>query len=86
MLDLSNWDISNVTNMSYMFNGCFNLTTIYTSNLFDTSNVSSSGGMFISCSKLVGGNGTTYTITHQNATYARIDKAGQKGYFTEKTI
>ena len=85
-LDLSDFNTSSVTNMSSMFSLCSNLTTIYTSNLFDTSNVLSSESMFNGCSKLVGGNGTTYTITHQNVTYARIDKAGQKGYFTEKTI
>ena len=27
-LDLSNWDISNVTDMSYMFAGCTSLTTL----------------------------------------------------------
>ena len=37
-LDLSTWDTSNVTDMSFMFRDCYNLETVILSN-FDTSEV-----------------------------------------------
>ena len=81
-LDLSSFNTSNVTNMSYMFYGCTNLQTIYASNNFDTSSVTSSGSMFSSATKLVGGNGTVYSSSHVDKEYARIDTASTPGYFT----
>ena len=42
-------DTSKVTNMSQMFNGCTNLTTIP---LLDTSNVTNMNGMFYGCTNL----------------------------------
>lgn len=50
-LDLSNFDTSNVTNMSEMFSNCTNLTSLDLSN-FDTSNVTDMKYMFDSCSSL----------------------------------
>ena len=50
-LDVSNFDTSNVNNMSCMFEECSSLTTLDLSN-FDTSNVTSMMGMFRHCSKL----------------------------------
>ena len=50
-IDLSNFDTSNVTDMSYMFSVCSGLTSIDLSN-FDTSNVTSMKYMFNSCSGL----------------------------------
>ena len=50
-LDVSNWDISNVTNMSYMFWGCSELLTLDVSN-WDISNVTDIGSMFMGCVKL----------------------------------
>ena len=48
--DLINYeDTSNVINMSYMFKGCINLTTIP---LLDTSKVEKMNGMFNGCAKL----------------------------------
>jgi hypothetical protein len=41
--------------------------------------------MFDACTKLKGGNNTTYNASRINATYARVDKAGQPGYFTAKS-
>ncbi len=40
--------------------------------------------MFGRCSKLIGGNGTTYNSSHKNKEYARIDKEETPGYFTSK--
>lgn len=42
--------------------------------------------MFTSATKLVGGNGTKFNSSYEDATYARIDKEGEPGYFTLKTI
>lgn len=44
-------DTSNVTNMSNMFEGCWNLTSLDVSN-FDTSNVTDMNSMFSGCSSL----------------------------------
>lgn len=51
-LDLSNFNTSNVTNISGMFMRCSSLTSLNLSN-FDTSNVTNMYGMFYSCYKLI---------------------------------
>ena len=84
-LDLSNFDTSNVTSMGAMFVSCSKLKTIYTSNNFNTSQVSNSdGSVFYNCTSLVGGNGTTYNSSYTDKTYARIDSSSTPGYFTSK--
>ena len=83
-LDVSNWDTSKVTNMSYMFAGASSLKTIYASDKFNTNAVTNSVYMFSVASRLVGGNGTTYNASHVDKGYARIDRPGTPGYFTEK--
>ncbi len=50
-LDVSNFDTSNVTSMSYMFGSCSGLTSLDLSN-FDTSNVVNMKGIFFECSIL----------------------------------
>ena len=50
-LDINFLNTSNITNMSYMFNGCNNLTSLDLSN-WDTSNVTDIRQMFAYCSKL----------------------------------
>ena len=84
VLDLSGWNTSKVTNMSSMFFADESLVTIYASTLFDTSSVTGSNNMFINTYNIVGGNGTTYSYDHIDKEYARIDKPGTPGYFTEK--
>ena len=81
-LDLSSFDTGNVTNMQYMFSNCVQLTKIYASKKWNTDKVNSSSNMFNKCSNLVGGNGTAFG-TIVDKTYARIDKEGEPGYFTE---
>ena len=49
--DLSNWDVSNVTNMSEMFWGC-NVKRLYVDN-FDTRNVTEMSSMFYGCDNLI---------------------------------
>ena len=46
--------------------------------------VGGSRQMFSGCTSLVGGNGTRYDSGHEDGEYARVDKAGQPGYFTFK--
>ena len=50
-LDLSSFNTTNVTDMSYMFYGCSKLTDLDLSN-FDTSNVTEMAWMFIHCNSL----------------------------------
>lgn len=45
-LNLANFDTTNVKNTDYMFYGCYDLATIYVSDLWDMSNVTSSNHMF----------------------------------------
>ena len=52
-LNLSNFDTSDVTDMSYMFNECIKLQSLDLSN-FDTSKVTSMNGMFNNCYALTG--------------------------------
>ena len=39
--------------------------------------------MFSLCNSLVGGNGTLFDGDHVDKEYARIDKEGTPGYFTD---
>jgi len=83
-IDMSSFNESRVTNMSNLFYGCSKLTTIYVDSAWSTTSVMSSTGMFTGCTKLVGGNGTEYSSSYTDKTYACIDKPGQLGYFTQK--
>ena len=94
-IDLSGFNTSNITDMRYMFGGCYDLTTILVGDGWITDNVTTSTNMFAGCTQLVGGNGTIYDSAHTDKTYARVDEAiydeitgeyieGNKGYFTFK--
>ena len=92
-LDVSKFDTSQVTKMGSMFGNCSSLTSIYVSEYNETTgkgwttkNVTDSDEMFTRATKLVGGNGTKFNSSYIDATYARIDKEGEPGYFTLKTI
>jgi bacterial surface protein 26-residue repeat len=78
-LDLSHFDTGKVQKMGYMFSYCSSLVTIYVSDQWTTDNVVSSGNMFTSCTKLVGGDGTKF-----NASYVTKSRAhtGNGGYLT----
>lgn len=84
-IDSSSFDTNNVTDMSGMFAYCDNLKTLYVSDKFVTTNVTSSNAMFYGISSIVGGSGTTYDSTKIDKTYARIDGGtSSPGYFTKK--
>ncbi|MBQ6406365.1 MAG: BspA family leucine-rich repeat surface protein, partial [Prevotella sp.] len=76
---------SQVTDMSYMFNECSALTTIYVGSDWSTEAVTNGTDMFNKCTNLVGGAGTTYSADHTDYTYARIDggpNSSTPGYLT----
>ena len=84
-IDLSSFNTAKVTNMSWMFFGCYDVTTIYVDSYWTTSAVTESEDMFMNCSKLIGGKGTTFTYDHTDASYAHIDGGtSNPGYFTYK--
>ena len=51
-LDVSQWDISNVTDLSHMFRSCINLQSITGLNQWNTKNVSNMSDLFFECSNL----------------------------------
>ena len=71
-LDLSNWDVSNVTNMDYMFSAEFNtanhlsmkLTTVGDLSNWNTSKVTSMKYMFVECSSLTELNLSNWDISN----------------------
>lgn len=81
-LNLSGFNTANVKNMDSMFQGSNSLTTVNISANWNTDNVTSSTNMFTGCSAIVGGNGTTYSGSHVDKEYARLDAEGTPGYFT----
>ena len=88
-LDVSSFDTSRVTNMGYMFYLCRALATIFASNAFVVTQVTSSTSMFASMStNLVGGAGTTWASSSsvpKDKTYAHIDGGtANPGFFTAK--
>ena len=87
-LDLGGFNTSKVTFMWYMFSGCSQLVTIYAGSGWSTAAVTDfySDKMFLNCTKIRGGQGTTYDATHVNRLYARIDGGtSNPGYFTIAT-
>ena len=85
-LDLSDWNTSQVTKMSQMFYTCGKLTTIFVGSGWNTDAVTTENSvkMFLGCTKLKGGNGTTYVNSNTDKTYAHVDVEGNPGYFTYK--
>lgn len=81
-LRISNFNTSNVTTMRYMFLVCYALVTIYGGD-WSKASLSDSTDMFRNCTSLIGGNGTHFNSNYIDATYARIDRVGTPGYFTQ---
>ncbi len=88
ILDFSNFDTSNVSKMTQMFYFCYDLTTIYASDKFDTTLAATDEryGIFGINTKLVGGKGTEFSNEHEGLDYAHIDGGSDNpGYFTAKS-
>ena len=84
-LDLGSFNTSKVNSMYNMFYNSYNLRTIYAGSGWSTAAVTSSTDMFLNCSSLVGGQGTTYNASHVDKAYAHIDGGpSNPGYFSEK--
>jgi surface protein len=84
-VDLSSFTTTRVTRTANMFEGCSALTTIYASSSWSLPANNYSWAMFLDCTSLVGGQGTTYDADHVDAEYAHIDGGpGNPGYFTAK--
>ena len=83
-LDLSSFSTSQVTRMPSMFYRCTNLRTVYVGNGWSTAAVTYSANMFSGCTRLVGGQGTTWSSSNPtDKTYAHIDGGtSNPGYFT----
>ena len=79
VLDLSSFNISNVTNTSQMFMLATKLKTIYVSELWNTSKVTSSTNMFHSCTSLVGA--VSYDSSKEDVSMANYTT----GYLTYKS-
>ena len=82
-LNLTTFTAEALTDASYMFSGCSKLETINAAADADWTGamLNSSYNMFAGCPKLVGGYGTVFYSSDKS--YARIDKEGQPGYFTD---
>ena len=72
-IDLTTFNTANVTNMEQMFYNCSSLTTIYVGFDFVTTKVTSSNNMFYNCSNLKGDMETSFSSSHINSSYAKID-------------
>ena len=82
-INVNSFDISSLTNTTYMFLDCENLVYIICDKTWNTGAIteSDSWGMFNGCEKLKGGNGTTYDSNKDKIGYAHPDVAGDPGYF-----
>ena len=68
-----------------MFKNTTALKTIYVSDSFVTTALTSNPSMFDGATSLVGGAGTTYSSSHVKSDYAHIDGGtSNPGYFTRK--
>ena len=83
-LDLSSFNTQKVMYMTEMFNGCGGLNTIYVSSSWSTAAIDDGSRMFLECSNLLGGDGTTFSADHVDYTYAHIDGGPDNpGYLTK---
>jgi hypothetical protein len=76
-LDLSGWDVSNVTDMTQMFYSDSALTTIYADEDWNVNNVASHNKMFSNCTSL-----PEFDSGKVDKNAAKLTTNG--GYFTKK--
>jgi surface protein len=84
-LDLSSWNTPSAEQTYRMFRDCYALKTIYVGDGWDMSKVNYSSEMFTGSSSLVGANGTVFSSSYTDVTYARVDTAETPGYLTYKS-
>ena len=84
-IDLSSFDTEKLQRTSNMFASDQNLETIYVSEKWNMSGVTSSYGMFNNATSIVGQEGTTYDSNHVDKAYAHVDEGETNpGYLTYK--
>ena len=81
-LSVGSFKTSVVTDFLSMFENV-TFTTIYATEHFEVSGTAASNNMFNNATNLKGGNGTSYSSSHRNGDYARIDEDSTPGYFTK---
>ena len=82
-LDLRGLDPSTILRWNYAFSGMSSLRKILASPSWALPNaLTTKSNTFYADSKLVGGNGTAYSVSNTSADYAVIDGAGHAGYLT----
>ena len=83
-LDLTSFDVSKVTDMTFMLNSCYALMTIFcNSDWSESPALTSDLGLFTASKMIVGGHGTCYNSSKDKKDYARPDGGENKpGYFT----
>ena len=83
IIDLSSFETTKLKEMDQMFMFCTALETIYVNSRWRTHKTNDK--IFISCFRLVGGEGTKFDQDYQDYLYAKIDQgADDPGYFTLK--
>ena len=75
------WSLESIVESSSMFNYSGTAAMFGASSYWDTT---IQDYVWVECVSLVGGNGTVYDSGHTGGEYARVDAAGQPGYFTYK--
>ena len=83
-VDVSEFDMNKVTNVSHMFDGCTYLRAIYSkADWSQLSGIKQSEYMFLGCRDLVGGSFTKYNRDNVDKAYAHLDGGKDNpGYFT----
>ena len=84
-LDLSGFKTQNVINMFSMFENCKSLKSIFVGDGWLLSSLKDADDMFLGCSKLFGGQGSTpLKLNKYDATCAKVDGGAEApGYFTK---
>ncbi len=84
-VDLAGFDHSSLQDTSYAFADCGKLSTIYVSEDWALKKqVKKDDDMFLNCTSVKGGNGTTYSEYFTDSSWTFVDRQGWKGYFTDK--
>lgn len=93
-IDLTSFNFHSAFSAQSMFHNCSSLKTIYASVEDEPYNFSSIPeyllanqdwcAPFAGCTSLVGGNGTKWSNSQISYDFFKVDRAGQKGYFTAK--
>jgi surface protein len=82
-IDISSFDVCKLKYTDYMFSDCTSLKTIYCDGDWSVLGLANSGRMFSGCTSLVGGKGTLFDSSKDDASYARPDGGtSSPGYFT----